>query len=139
MLAGSGAKAIVNQESQFLSIRAWWEAAALPIREFRERFLTDVYWDALQCAFDFTQEVSPDGLSPEEIAYRDAGDGRCHSCGSFEASTRHGHFVLDNQPPLALDETGTPRSFYRHCQACACQQAQELWKFLLAGSTVVAE
>jgi len=138
LLADSGAKAAVNQESQFLSIRVSWDSAALPIRDFRERFLTDVNWDALQCAFDFTQELSPDGLSPEEIAYRDAGEGRCHSCGSYEAGTRHGHFVLDNQPPLALEETGTQRSFYRHCQNCACQQAQEMWDVLLAGSTVLA-
>jgi len=69
LLAGSGAKATVNQESQFLSMRVSWDSAALPIRDLRERFLTDAHWDALQCAFDFTQELSPDGLSPEEIAY----------------------------------------------------------------------
>lgn len=138
LLNGSSAKADVKQECQFLSIRVWWDPTVLPIRDFRERFLTDVCWDALQCAFDFTRELSPDGLSAEEIAYRDAHDGRCHSCGSYSAGTPHGHFVLDNQPPLALQETETPRSFYRHCQNCACLQAQELWKVLLAGSTVAA-
>jgi len=138
LLTGSSAKAVVNQECQFLFIRVSWGPAALPIRDFRERFLTDVCWDALQCAFDFTRELSPDGLSPEEIAYRDGRKERCHTCGSYTAGTRHGHFVLDNQPPLALEETETPRSFYRHCQACACRQAQELWKVLLAGSTIVA-
>jgi hypothetical protein len=138
LLAGSGAKAAVNQESQLLCIRVSWHPATLPTHDFRERFLTDVCWDALQCAFDLSRELWEDRLSPEEVAYRDAHKARCHSCGSYTAGTRHGHFVLDNQPPLALEETGTPRSFYRHCQNCACRQAQELWEVLLAGSTVVA-
>ncbi len=82
LLHGSSAKADVKQECQFLFIRVSWDPAVLPIRDFRERFLRDVCWDALQCAFDFTRELSPDGLSPEEIEYRDADEGRGHTCGS---------------------------------------------------------
>lgn len=138
LLAGSAAEAAVSQDGQFLFIRVSWHAAALPIHDFRERFLTDVCWDALQCALDFTLELSPDGLSSEEIAFRNSGEGRCHTCGSYEAGTRHGHFALDYQPPLALEETLTPRFFYRHCQDCACRQAREVWSLLLADSTVLA-
>ena len=50
----------------------------------------------------------------------------CHTCGTKNAGTRSGNFVLDHQPPSALKPNGQPQRLYPQCRNCSREQGLEV-------------
>ncbi len=46
----------------------------------------------------------------------------CHTCGTTNAGTKSGNFVLDHQPPSALVPMGYPQALYPQCLSCSNSQ-----------------
>jgi hypothetical protein len=50
----------------------------------------------------------------------------CHTCGTPNPGTRSGNFVLDHQPPTALNPTNAPQRLYPQCLSCSRQQGLDI-------------
>jgi RHS repeat-associated protein len=46
----------------------------------------------------------------------------CHTCGTKNPGTPSGNFVVDHQPPSALNPIGNPQRGYPHCVDCSWRQ-----------------
>ena len=46
----------------------------------------------------------------------------CHTCGTRDPGTRYGNFVLDHQPPDALNHLGRHQRLFPHCLTCSLRQ-----------------
>jgi hypothetical protein len=55
----------------------------------------------------------------------------CHTCGSLEPGTGMGNFVLDHQPPTALNTLGREQRLYPQCRSCSFHQGGNVNKFKL--------
>jgi hypothetical protein len=50
----------------------------------------------------------------------------CHTCGSTSAGTKSGNFILDHQPPNALNPQGGAQRLFPHCSSCSARQAGQV-------------
>ena len=50
----------------------------------------------------------------------------CYICGSKEAGTKSGNFILDHQPANALTPPGGSQRLFPHCKTCSGKQAGEV-------------
>jgi len=50
----------------------------------------------------------------------------CHTCGTTNPGTKGGNFVLDHQPPSALNPSGGKQQLYPHCLHCSQTQGGEV-------------
>ena len=57
----------------------------------------------------------------------------CHTCGTTDPGTKYGNFVLDHQPPSALNPPGGPQRLYPHCLGCSREQGLEIARQLRQG------
>jgi hypothetical protein len=46
----------------------------------------------------------------------------CHTCGTRDPGTRSGNFILDHQPPNALNPLGRAQRLFPHCLTCSLRQ-----------------
>ncbi len=46
----------------------------------------------------------------------------CHTCGAREPDTPLGNFVVDHQPPTALNRFSSPQRLYPQCVSCSVRQ-----------------
>jgi len=46
----------------------------------------------------------------------------CHTCGTNDPGTRSGNFILDHQPPNALNRLSRDQRLFPHCLTCSLRQ-----------------
>jgi len=54
----------------------------------------------------------------------------CHTCGTTNPGTKSGNWVLDHQPPTALNPTRRPQSLYPQCVDCSRAQGRAIAQML---------
>ena len=56
----------------------------------------------------------------------------CHTCGTTNPGTKSGNFVLDHQPPSALNASGAPQRLFPQCINCSREQGLAIARYLKA-------
>jgi hypothetical protein len=55
----------------------------------------------------------------------------CHTCGQFGPLSQRGNFVVDHQPPTAMNWSGAEQRLYPQCVTCSARQGAWITNFLL--------
>jgi hypothetical protein len=67
----------------------------------------------------------------ERVENNENGDeSGCHTCGTKDPGTRLGNYVLDHQPPTALNLFGSAQRLYPQCLACSWRQGSWIFHYL---------
>jgi len=57
-----------------------------------------------------------------DLNNKNGSESGCHTCGTFQPGTLYGNYVLDHQPPSALNWKGLSQQIYPQCLTCSLRQ-----------------
>jgi hypothetical protein len=64
-----------------------------------------------------------------DLNNKNGSESGCHTCGTFQPGTLYGNYILDHQPPSALNWKGLSQRIYPQCLTCSLRQGGRVNQF----------